>query len=444
MLKRLALAALLALAAAPALAVDGGRYGEVKFAAPAGAPRGYVVLFSDAGGWNARDDARLAAIAKAGALAVGVDTDSYLKRAADSDPRCLQLLGDAEALSRQLQREHPGAEYFFPLLAGTGRGGALVGEILAQAPPATIGGGASLDPWVSVGTERAFCARVSKPSDKIPPPAKAGAPVLIDPWTIAFTPTAAAEPRAAYAELGKGVPEIALKASPVAGDEALAALIAPSLVPDDVGAVAGLPLIELPSPKGKRLAIFLSGDGGWRDIDRTIAEELNKQGLSVVGWDSLRYFWTRKTPDETAADLAKVIAAYRQKWGADEIALIGFSFGADVLPFLYPKLAPPLRERVKLMTLLSPSPAADWEIRVVGWLGAAPSAAATPLAPALTTVPAGLVQCFYGDQDKNSSCAALQGAEVIEKKGQHHFDGDYAKIAREILAGFQRRADAGL
>ena len=443
MLKRLALAALLALAAAPALALDGGRYGEVKFAAPAGAPRGYVVLFSDAGGWNARDDARLAAIAKAGALAVGVDTDSYLKRAADSDPRCLQLLGDAEALSRQLQREHPGAEYFFPLLAGIGRGGALVGEILAQAPPAPIGGGASLDPWVSVGTERAFCARVSKPSDNIPPPVRPGAPVLIDLWTIAFTPAATTEPRAAYADLAQAVPEITLRATPIEGDDALAMLIAPSLVPDDVGAVAGLPLIELPA-KGKRLAIFLSGDGGWRDIDRTIAEQLQSQGLAVVGWDSLRYFWTRKTPDETAADLAKVIAAYRQKWGADEIALIGFSFGADVLPFLYPKLAPPLRERVKLMTLLSPSPAADWEIRVVGWLGAAPSAAATPLAPALKTVPAGLVQCFYGDQDKNSSCAALQGAEVIEKKGQHHFDGDYAKIAREILAGFQRRADAGL
>ena len=61
--------------------------------------------------------------------------------------------------------------------------------------------------------------------------------------------------------------------------------------------IAKLPLIELPAePRGPLLAIVLSGDGGWRDLDKTIAETLQSDGVSVVGWDCLSYFWSRKSP----------------------------------------------------------------------------------------------------------------------------------------------------
>ena len=78
--------------------------------------------------------------------------------------------------------------------------------------------------------------------------------------------------------------------------------------------LAAIPLIELPAtPGGDALAIVLSGDGGWRDIDKSLAEELRKQGVSVVGWDSLRYFWTRRSPEQLADDLGRVIRAYAGK-----------------------------------------------------------------------------------------------------------------------------------
>jgi type IV secretory pathway VirJ component len=79
------------------------------------------------------------------------------------------------------------------------------------------------------------------------------------------------------------------------------------------------------------LAIVISGDGGWRDLDRTIAEKLRSQGVSVVGWDSLRYFWSRKTPAQVARDLGAVIDTYTARWGASKVALVGYSFGAGVL-----------------------------------------------------------------------------------------------------------------
>ena len=189
------------------------------------------------------------------------------------------------------------------------------------------------------------------------------------------------------------------------------------------------------------MAIFFSGDGGWRDIDKTIGERLQSLGVSVVGWDSVRYFWSKKTPDQTASDLSSVLLAYSAKWHADRVALIGFSFGADVIPSVYNRLRQSLKERIPMLSLLSPEPAVDWEIRVAGWLGAPPSAQATPLGPAIDKIPAKLIQCFYGKKDAGSYCPDLarHGAEVIEKDGKHHFDGNYDLIAHQILDGFERR-----
>jgi type IV secretory pathway VirJ component len=63
------------------------------------------------------------------------------------------------------------------------------------------------------------------------------------------------------------------------------------------------------------LAIVISGDGGWRDLDRTIAEKLRSQGVSIVGWNSLRYLWSLKTPAQVAYDLGAVIDTYAARWG---------------------------------------------------------------------------------------------------------------------------------
>jgi type IV secretory pathway VirJ component len=434
------------LAIGPACALDGGRYGDVRLATPRGTPRGYVVLFSDAGGWTAADQARLDALASVGALAVGVDTDAYLARVASVSATCDQLVGDAEGLSRQLQREHAGAEYFFPILTGIGKGGALAGAILAQAPARTLGGAVSIDPWGVLQTSHRFCQRVPNEDD--------GAqqrywrvPIIHQFWNILLTPATPETTRAHFETLEALSPDLEVQArNAAAQDQTLASLVAPHINEDDDSRVRGLPLIELPAAAPSRLmAVFLSGDGGWRDLDKTIGENLQSLGVSVVGWDSVRYFWRSKTPAQTAADLSAVIHAYSAKWHADKVALIGFSFGADTLPFVYDRLRPGLKQHIAMISLLSAGRAADWEIRVVGWLGAGPSAEATPLQPAIREIPGKLIQCFYGDQDSGSACPDLvkQGAEVIEKKGSHHFDGNYIYMAHQILDGFKRRISEG-
>ena len=51
------------------------------------------------------------------------------------------------------------------------------------------------------------------------------------------------------------------------------------------------------------------GDGGWRDLDKTMGEWMAQQGVHVVGFDALRYFRSKRRPEEFAADLAAIAAS---------------------------------------------------------------------------------------------------------------------------------------
>ena len=190
------------------------------------------------------------------------------------------------------------------------------------------------------------------------------------------------------------------------------------------------------------MAILLSGDGGWRDLDKTIAEDLQQQGVPVVGLDTLRYFWSKKTPQQTADVVAALIQTFMTKWHADKVALIGYSFGADVMPFAYNLLPPSLRDHVVLISLLGLSRSADFEISVRGWLGEPPGSDALPVLPQATKIPAHLIQCFYGQDETDTACPQLAqlGAETFRRNGAHHYDGNYGALADAILAGFKERA----
>ena len=138
----------LAAAAASARAdtVPGGKYGAVRISEPAGAMRGFVVLFSALSGWNGADQQAADLLGKHGMLVVGVDTGRYAATLVATPEACHHLVGDAEAISHQLQREARSSRYFTPIVAGAGEGGTLAEQVLSTAASNTIGGAVSIDP----------------------------------------------------------------------------------------------------------------------------------------------------------------------------------------------------------------------------------------------------------------------------------------------------------
>ncbi|WP_341315566.1 AcvB/VirJ family lysyl-phosphatidylglycerol hydrolase [Paraburkholderia sp. IMGN_8] len=409
---KLAVAASLVLCGAGAHAattVSGGRYGDVSVTQPVGPLRGFVVLYSQAGGWSAADQQGADALAKAGALTVGVDTARYAANLSAKKEACHQLVGDAEALSHQLERQSQSSQYFAPIVAGTGQGATLAMHVLEQAPSNTIAGA------VAVDGERDLDPRFQP----CPPD-----PTVIRDKVPGFVETAA---------------------TGTADRARLVALIAPHLRAASANEddVSDLPLIELPAahPNGL-MAIVISGDGGWRDLDKTIAQALQNDGVSVIGLDSLRYFWSEKTPAQTSRDLARVMQTYGVRWHANHVALVGYSFGADVMPFAYNRLPDALRAKVSLISLLGFAPDADFQIRVGGWLGMPASDKALKAQPELARVPPAIVQCFYGENEKDTLCPALAntGVEVVRTSGDHHFGRDYNALERRILSAFRKQS----
>jgi type IV secretory pathway VirJ component len=421
--------------------VDGGRYGRVRVFKPEQAMRGFVVMFSDAAGWTSADDTAARALARQAAMVVGVDTNAYLRNLSrGSDPR-FYLVADVEAMSQQLERKEGNSTYHAPILAGIGEGGTLAELILAQAPPNTIAGAVSIDPSAIVAADRPFAAG---------PPARPQyhedlhvdeASKLPGFWSVGITPAGPADGRDRLQRLHQhgmsiDIHELTTPQTQAAG---LAALTESHLQPATAARPGNpaLPLVELPVGRPSDvMAIILSGDGGWADIDKVIGEDLQRDGVPVVGWDSLKYFWSVKTPDQIAGDLATVMSTYLERWHAAKVILIGYSFGADVLPFAYNRLPQELRRHVGLMALLGPEKRVNFQITVSGWLNLPPGDDAVPIAPEIDKIQPQLLQCYYGEEEKHTACPdlAAKGVKVVRIAGAHHFDGDYGALEKDILA----------
>ncbi len=425
---RLALVLLMLALGQPCLAatpetLSYGRFPKILLHAPTGPVARFVILLSDSAGWNAAMDELATTLAADGALVAGVDTPALLQSLAD-DGDCVDAVGDFENLAHFLQgyRRVPG--YFTPLLAGVGGGAALAWATLLQAPAGLFSGFVSLD---FCAPQNARCA-----SDEPSQPAR-----LDVPWrALLHTPPACSRAdaerlaaRASQARL-RLVREVETAA---ALREAVEELAPPASTPR--ATLDGLPLIEVPAgTPGTRFAVLLSGDGGWAGLDKQVADALATQGLPVVGFDSLRYFWSARTPQGLAADLDRLIRAYAARWRRTEVVLIGYSQGADVLPFAVNRLPPASRRLVSRLVLLGPGARASFEFHLDDWISRDDDG--LPLAPELARLAAGETLCVYGKEDEDSICPRLAPtqARLIALPGDHHFDGDYAALAQRILA----------
>ncbi|MGL5564309.1 MAG: AcvB/VirJ family lysyl-phosphatidylglycerol hydrolase, partial [Plesiomonas sp.] len=127
-----------------------------------------------------------------------------------------------------------------------------------------------------------------------------------------------------------------------------------------------LSLIELPvkQPSDAPMVIFLSGDGGWAALDKGLSAQFQLHGMPVVGWSSLTYYWKKKTPEQVTADLERILDDYQTRWQRPRWLLVGFSFGAEIVPFVINRLPEHYRQGLVGAVMLSPSTSSDFEIHV--------------------------------------------------------------------------------
>jgi type IV secretory pathway VirJ component len=96
---------------------------------------------------------------------------------------------------------------------------------------------------------------------------------------------------------------------------------------------------------------------------------------------------------------------YQSAWGVHDVLLIGYSFGADVLPASYNRMSAAAQSAVVQISLLGLAEKASFEFHVSSWLGFL-SSDALPIAPEVARLEAVKVQCFYGQEEDDSLAAA--------------------------------------
>ncbi len=218
-----------------------------------------------------------------------------------------------------------------------------------------------------------------------------------------------------------------------------ATLVAPVAAAAAADDLRDLPLIVVPATSGGGsdwMVVHLTGDGGYGVTDKGLSRSLAENGLPVVVLNSLDYFWTPRTPDGAGRDLAEILRHYLAAWNKSRVVLIGYSMGADVLPFLVTRLPEDLRSRVGLVVFLGLGSRADFHLHVGGFLGFT-SADSPPVRPELERLRGTHMECFYGENDHGSICRDLPAdlVQSSEMTGGHRVGGNYGGIVEAILAG---------
>lgn len=446
--------------AAPAMpdTVRFGPFGRVEVYQPSAPPIAVVLFVSGDGGWNLGVVGMGQELARRGMLVVGIDITIFLRTLDRSPATCGYPAGDLENLAHFVERRAGLPRYLAPVLVGYSSGATLVYAALAQAPSGTFAGAVSLGFCPDLPLEHPLCRGRGLEATAMRQRGRGRgyrfAPLSGGtlPWIVlngdldqvcnvesarGFVARVAGARIVTLPRVGHGfgvssrwLPQFTA---------AVADLAKPAESPPRPLAIADLPLIELTAigDGDDRLAIIVSGDGGWASLDRDVGEALAARGIPVVGWNSLQYFWTRRTPDTAGADLARVARHYLPTWGKTKLLLIGYSRGAEVLPFMAARLPENLRRAVAEIVLIAPGRTANFTWHAADLLFDVHHEDDLPLGPELERLRGLAVICLYGTDDAESACRDISGSAVrsIELPGGHHFGGRYEELASIILKG---------
>ncbi len=429
-----------------------GRFGTVHLYQGSAHPEQVVLFVSGDGGWNLGVVDMARELAGLGALVVGIDVIHFLKTLGASSEPCAYPAADFESLSKFIQKELGYPNYRQPILVGYSSGATLIYAVLVQAPANTFKAVISLGFCPDLPLAKAPCkgsgltwTKDPRKNDYTFLPSRQ----LETPWVVfqgdidQVCPTGKTR---AYVEQvpgaqlvilpkvghGYSVPKNWLPQFKQNFQKVTAQTDSPA-----AAETLNLPLVEVPAekPGSGLMAVLVTGDGGWAGLDQQVARQLAAQGIGVVGLSSLKYFWTPRTPDSAAQDLARILEHYLSAWHKEKALLIGYSLGADVLPFMAARLPSDLRQRISRIALLAPSRQTAFEFHLSDWIGGG-QARQYPVRPEIDKLASLPILCFHGEEENESLCRDRlpSNVTIIPVAGAHHLGGSYQAIVTKILA----------
>jgi len=190
-------------------------------------------------------------------------------------------------------------------------------------------------------------------------------------------------------------------------------------------------LFDTNSTKTDYFVIAICGDGGWMDFTNDFAKLCKHRGIPVVGFSTLPYFMETRKPEKIAIDLQRVIVNFSHIFNKNKVMIMGYSFGAEILPYAYNNMNPYFKQKIISMGLVAPSTKACFKVSPTYIYT---SNELVPLLPALLKNESSKIVIFCDDTGK-SICKILpenSQYKLVNLDAGHNFIGRWASVAKLV------------
>lgn len=433
------------------------RFGKVYTYKQTGIPANIIIMISGDGGWNNGMAEFAKSFTEKRSLVVGVDIVRYYKDLRPRKDDCYSVASDFIELATATERKYGFTGYVPPVIMGYGSGASLVYGILAQARPGVFIGGISLGFNREIDLPKKLC-QTNGLSEKVLSPGKSYLLLpdtrLGNQWIVIqgkkdkvcnFDSVALFVKKTGDAEL------IALAETghyfskhddfmpqwKAAYNNLIEKFQTSQPLTLTTGKFSNFPINiireKTPLPNAP-IALFFSGDGGWFGFEQNISEKVGAYGIPTIGIDTKKYFWNRKTPEKCASDMAEILNFYSREWGKNQFIIIGYSQGAEVIPFLVSRFPEQLRTKVLSVVMLSPETTTDFEIHITNMIGLGSRQNTYNVIDEIRKLPKMNILSIYGDGERTTMPELLKNtlSKVVFIPGDHHYHANSTLIVKTM------------
>jgi len=186
------------------------------------------------------------------------------------------------------------------------------------------------------------------------------------------------------------------------------------------------------------LVLYLSGDGGFNSFSNKICQLIADAGYAVAAIDSKNYFWKKKTAKDIAADISNTLKNLILARQNQQLFIVGYSFGADAVPFIINRIDPLVKKNVRSIVLLEPSVSTDLEIHIADILGRSSTKRSLDVVAEINRIEGIKTSIVLGDDEAEFPVEKIRLKNFNKKylSGGHHFSGNADKVVKTTLSLF--------
>jgi type IV secretory pathway VirJ component len=205
-----------------------------------------------------------------------------------------------------------------------------------------------------------------------------------------------------------------------------------SLIAQKVQPTKNLPVIESVSNGNNSFyVILLTGNGGWANLVQSVTRYLNTKNVSVVAINTRKYLWSEKEPAQIALDLEILIDHYNKKLGQKKVVFMGYSMGAEVLPFAVNCMEDKYVLELNDLILIGPWQKATFEVKLRDYFFEVNKG--TDIYAELLRMHTKKAYIICDDNEFSICHKNLEGvADHDFLGGGHHFGNDYITLSKMI------------